>query len=358
MSEQTKKRVIIFLAVLVLFLVYMYRVFDLEDDEKTSALFDGFYSEQEDTIDGVYLGTSAANRYWIPSDAFEKYGMTVYNLGTASQPLVLTKYLMKEVQKTQDPKLYIVELRSALEEPDGFSETFIRRVTDNMKLSFNRMDAINAALKYASKGNNTVTQDRSSYYLSFLKYHARWDGDIDLFDLTAIETRTRYKGYWTSTGKTLRTEPQTEVARTSAAGSMNEYTEDVLKDLLDYCDSLDADVMFVVSPYYPDSLTEQYVLNDAAKIVKSRGYPVLELNTSEKMKEIGLSGATDFYNSRHVNWYGATKFTAYMTEYIHKHYDLADHRKQKKYESWNQAAGRLKARIEKIKEKNDAKQAE
>jgi len=354
MTVKEKKRVIIFAAILILFLVYLLRVFDLEERERTSSFFDAFYAEKENTMDAVYFGTSAANRYWIPTEAYEKHGMTVYGLSTASQPMVLIKYLIKEVEKTQDPQLYIIELRSAMHKPDGFHEVFIRRVTDNMKMSKNRIDAINATLDYAAKGINKVTQERASYYFPFLKYHARWDGDMNFWDFTAIETRTRYKGFWTSSKKTMRIWPQQEVERTDKSGCMDDATEEVLYDLLEFCDGLSAEVLFVVSPYYPD-MTQQVMINDAAETVKQAGYPVLEMNTSEKMKEIGLEGDKDFYNSTHVNWNGALKYTDYLSEYINKNYDLKDRRRDPKYKSWDKATEALNKKMERMKSRNDMK---
>ncbi len=355
MKVKEKKRAIIFVAILILFFAYLLRVFDLEERERTSSFFDAFYAEKENTMDAVYFGTSAANRYWIPTEAYEKHGMTVYGLSTASQPMVLIKYLIKEVEKTQDPRLYIIELRSSIQKPDGFNEVFIRRVTDNMKMSQNRIDAINASLDFAAKGINKVTQERASYYFPFLKYHARWDGDMDFFDFTAIETRTRYKGFWTSSKKTMQIWPQPEVERTDKSGCMDDATEEVFLDLLEFCDGLSADVLFVVSPYYPD-MTQQVMINDAAETVKQAGYPVLEMNTSEKMKEIGLDGEKDFYNSTHVNWSGALKYTGYLSDYINKNYDLKDRRNDSRYKSWDKAEEALDEKISKIEIKEKEKE--
>ena len=96
-------------------------------------------------------------------------------------------------------------------------------------------------------------------------------------------------------------------------------------------------------------MTQQVMINDAAETVKQAGYPVLEMNTSEKMKEIGLDGEKDFYNSTHVNWSGALKYTGYLSDYINKNYDLKDRRNDSRYKSWDKAEESLNKRIEKMK---------
>ena len=50
----------------------------------------------------------------------------------------------------------------------------------------------------------------------------------------------------------------------------------------------------------------------------------------------GIDRATDYYNSKHVNYLGAKKYTAYLTAYIKENYDLPDHRGDKTYSLWEE----------------------
>lgn len=115
-------------------------------------------------------------------------------------------------------------------------------------------------------------------------------------------------------------------------------TEQTLNELLNYCDSLgdDKQVLFVLSPYSMKS-GEAEKFNTAADIVQARGYNVLNCNQPDITKEIGLDWKKDFYNSKHVNYMGAEKYTKYLAEYISEHYDMPDRRGDEKYESWSEA---------------------
>ena len=77
--------------------------------------------------------------------------------------------------------------------------------------------------------------------------------------------------------------------------------------------------------------------NTAMDMVRERGYEVLDFNTEEMAHELGLDWEKDFYNSKHVNFMGAEKYTEYLSAYLAENYDLPDHRGQEKYESWEEA---------------------
>ena len=107
-------------------------------------------------------------------------------------------------------------------------------------------------------------------------------------------------------------------------------------EVLDYCDDLDQDILFVLSPYsMKDGEAEKF--NTAIDMVEERGYQVLNFNTPEMAQALDLDWETDFYNSKHVNFLGAEKYTEYLSKYLEENYDLPDHRDDPKYESWEEA---------------------
>ena len=77
--------------------------------------------------------------------------------------------------------------------------------------------------------------------------------------------------------------------------------------------------------------------NTAMDMVKERGYTVINFNTPEMYEELDIDWDHDFYNSKHVNYIGAEKYTSWLSEYIKENYDLEDHRGDSRYESWETA---------------------
>ena len=338
-------RIILFFVLAAMLLCYLTCVFDLKDDKGSEKVFAAFYNQEENSLDGIYLGSSAVYRYFIPTQAYEDEGMTIFDLGTGSQPLVLEKYIIREALKTQpDMKVIVIDIRSLTASDEHLKEADIRRVTDAMKLSMNRIDAINAALAYYQERNADISYNRMYYYFPFLLYHNRWTDDLELTDLTLTAEENPYKGFYVtkySLSSTAVEQPTytTEKTEPEAANMA------VLQDLLDYCSTLDQKVIFVSSPFAM-SEDRQKLLNSYAEMIEDAGFTMYNFNTEEGAEEIGLDWSTDFLDSGHVNYYGAVKFTRWIEKMIAEEVQLEDHRNDEDYESWDQAAEDLAEKLE------------
>ncbi|NLD20582.1 MAG: hypothetical protein GX663_10145 [Clostridiales bacterium] len=331
-------RAAVFILIVALLLVYLNQVFTIADSDSNKQIFNAFYSEEENTIDAVYFGTSASNRYFIPPIAYEETGMTVFTLATMGMPMFLIPTLMDEVEKTQDPKLYIIELRWALKDKDLITDAHIRRVTDSMKISPNRAEAIENSLKFTegAEGEFSNIDSKLDYYISLIKYHSRLEtGDLTMNDILLAGTENQVKGYVT-TKNTVTQVVQKPAIYSDERTALSPEADQALTELLDYCDGLDQDIIFVIAPY---SVKEGQMgkFNTAVDMVEERGYNVINFNNYQMFKTLGLVYETDFYNSKHVNYLGAEKYTDYLTKYIDINYSLPNHKDEAGYESWGEA---------------------
>lgn len=362
-------RAVIFAVAAVLVFLYLNAVFTIPNSDPNRRIFNAFYAQEEDTIDAVYLGTSATNRYFIGPLAYEETGLAEFDLAAMGMPLIFMQNLMKEVEKTQDPALYIIELRGVLKGSEDVTDAHIRRITDSMRISSNKYDTIKLALEYAGgadTGSSDVSEESTDesdesektmflsggsvddgpldYYVPILKYHNRITaGNLTPKDIFLWRSKNKVKGYVIGP-KTLTSKAQKKPAYSDERAALEPEMEQALNELLDYCDGLsdDKQVLFVLSPYSMKS-GEAEKFNTAADIVQARGYDILNCNQPEIAEEIGLDWKKDFYNSKHVNYIGAEKYTEYLAEYISEHYDMPDRRGDEKYESWNKAYEHYKA---------------
>lgn len=336
----TKKNIIrgtVFLMICLVVFVYLNMAFGFAKSDENSKVFDSFYAENGKSLDGIYLGSSAVHRYWNGSLAYETYGSCIFALATSSQPIVLYQYLIEEAEKTQDPDLYILELRGIALSADNMKDVGVRRVTDNMRLSLTRVNAVNTALRFAEKGDNDVDLEKLDYYLPILKYHGRWSsGNLSTDDLLLRDVTDPEKGFLLGKNS-CKQAAQKEPAYTDSRQPLAEEMEEALLDLLSYCDNLDADVLFVMSPYSEQDTLKLARLNEAMRIVEEHGYTCLNFNTKELSEAVGIDYSKDLYNSKHVNILGSEKYTEYLAAYIHQHYNLADHRGDAEYKSWDEA---------------------
>ncbi len=329
-------RVILFVVLAVLMLLYLNRVFTIGNSDSNKQIFNGFYAEEEDTIDVLYLGTSATNRYFIPPIAYNEEGIAAFDLATMGLPMLFVPDLIDEVEKSQSPQLYIIELRNVLKTKNDITDAHIRRVTDSMPASANKYEALDKALKYtegATGERSNIDESPLDYLIPVVKYHSKLAaGEITPEDFIPWTVKNTTKGYVIS-DLTLQQKPYEPPVYSDEYEELALEMEKALLATLDRCDELDAEVMFVLSPYAMRK-NVQAKFNTAIDIVESRGYPVLDCNQPEVTEEIGIDWQHDLYNSKHVNYVGAEKYTDYLVDYLMANYDLPDRRGNNKWDSW------------------------
>ena len=332
-------RVVLFIIIAALLLVYLNRVFTIGNSDSNKQIFNGFYAEEEETIDVLYLGTSATNRYFIPPVAYNEEGVAAFNLATMGLPMLFVPDLIDEVEKTQSPQLYIIELRNVLKTKNEITDAHIRRVTDSMQTSANKYEALDKALKYTEGATgelSNIDESPIDYLIPVVKYHSKLAaGEITPEDFKPWSVKNTTKGYVLS-DLTLQQKPYEPPVYSDEYENLAPEMEKALLATLDRCDELDAEVMFVLSPYAMRK-NVQAKFNTAIDIVESRGYTVLDCNQPEVTEEMDIDWQHDMYNSKHFNFVGAEKYTAYLIDYLTANYDLPDRRGDAKWDSWADA---------------------
>lgn len=332
-------RVVLFVIIAALLFVYLNRVFTIGNSDSNKQIFNGFYAEEEQTIDVMYLGTSATNRYFIPPKAYNDEGIAAFDLATMGLPMFFVPDLIDEVEKTQSPQLYIIELRNVLKTKNDITDAHIRRVTDSMPASANKYEALGKALEYtegATGERSNIDESPVDYLIPIVKYHSRLSsGEIAWEDFMPWTVKNTTKGYVLS-DLTLQQKAYEPPEYSDEYKKLAPEMEEALNAVLDRCDELDAEVLFVLSPYAMRK-NVQAKFNTAIEIVEARGYTVLDCNHKEVTDEIGIDWQHDLYNSKHVNYVGAEKYTEYLLEYLTENYDLPDRRGDAKYDSWEKA---------------------
>ena len=73
-------------------------------DYDTTRKVKGFYAEEENSLDFVFVGSSQMFTTVVPAVLWQEYGITSYDFGANEQPMYLSYYYIKEALKYQDPK--------------------------------------------------------------------------------------------------------------------------------------------------------------------------------------------------------------------------------------------------------------
>ncbi|MCR5421156.1 MAG: hypothetical protein K6E98_09125 [Lachnospiraceae bacterium] len=296
----------------------------------------GFYSEEKNTVDVAIIGTSCTFSAIAPMKMWEDHGIAAYNFCTNVMLGNTMRYAMKEIEKTQSPKLYIIDIASFM---NGYVVTdaqagtpqdnqILRYNTDGFRLSLNRLDLINEVVLDRKK--------RINYYLDLLYYHSNPNPEPEYWN---YDKASAYKGYSNLQVDVMFDEKYSAEDYEIQPVSLSLEEMEILDSLLICIQEQKARVLFIVGPYWRIDKTEEARIKAAGKALfikdylKEKGYDFLDLH--EHIEEIGMNGAQDYsmdYN--HYTITGALKNTQYLGSYIMKEYDLPDRRNDAGYDKW------------------------
>jgi hypothetical protein len=300
--------------------------------------FAGFYAEKKNTLDVVMIGSSPVFPYYSTPEMYGEEGIVCYPLSTNLQRPIAQLYLAKEALKYQKPALMIFEVRMYTGREGDMTQNmaYTRGVTDNLRYSLNRIDAINAMTDPKYLDSSATDTEKYTYYFDIFKYHANWRS-LYLFSqwqdfLYCVPDR--HKGYEASTDVCRAQLPDySGVTQTSAI----EADQDLhLTELMDWLRQNNQQALFIVSPYNMLEEEKEKNYNYIGQRVTAEGFGFLNMNLY--YSGIGLDPDTDFKdNGNHTNASGAAKVTKWFEAWLKEHYDLPDRRGDSTYASWQQA---------------------
>lgn len=292
-------------------------------------VYPGYYAEENNTIDIVNIGTSAIFRYIDCAHLWETNGYTSYSLATADAPFECYRYVIEEALKSQDPDLFIIDARGILinhDDNDEF-EQIVHIITDSMNHNLTRLKVINREVP--------SLMDRLDYIWELNFYHDNWE------ELTSKDWK-----YWDNKAanpmkqlsvvlkvKALDTLTPDGDEEASAVPLSADISEN-LTELLEYCQKLDTPVLFLETPYRRPAKYDG-MSQTLESLVNRYGLDYLDLN--DVADEIGLDVSTDFYNTRHTNYWGSCKVTEYLGSWLEKNYDINKTHSDSVTEDWDRA---------------------
>jgi len=296
--------------------------------------FRTFYKLPRNSVDVIFIGPSSVYSSWQPAKAFVESGIASMNLASPGQPFA-AKNLMIEAKKTQNPKLFVIDLFSA---PNIPSENRITQLGESMKFSINRIKTLNTLLDAIGKS----TKEKLDYFFPIGLYHSRWK------KLRLTKTNAgHYMGFLFRDGSApqIISAPDDWYAQ---AEQPDGYPIETLEELIHYCKlHPESRYLFTIPPM--TTANKMSLLNWARETVMAAGYDVFDAYAH--FDEIGLDPKTDFLNELHLNVYGSIKYTEYFEKYLKQNFNLPDHRGDKKYTRWEKEYNRFLSRLQEKRSK-------
>ncbi len=297
-----KKPLILSLVLLCVLLVFLH-VSDYTlrpNDEGVRSRLEDFYAQPENTLDVIFVGSSAAYAFFSPLRLYDQTGLTSALYSTPNQSVPMIGYMLEEGLRTQPDALYVIEMRPMLasHEDNRKIAADLRRLTDNMPWSINRARCIEAL---------APDSDRLSWHFDLIKYHDRWA------EMQSADIRLRWGKADDSKGFVIdtHTEPVlgSDWSAVNAKIDPEEENETALRAILDQIREQNIHVLFVATPFAL-SREQEKKYNAVEHILEEYGYDFVNMN--RLLSEIGLDFETDYSDFRHTNILGAIKCTDYI----------------------------------------------
>ena len=181
----------LFLAILVLLLAFTNKVlepkyFITNSTWPTTSTYRQFYEMEKNSVDVLFLGSSVAVNAFSPQEVYNFSGIRSYNLASEQQSVFLSYWWLKEALRFQSPQAVVLDTRFLFEEhfenPVNTTEELTRKCLDPMRWSKVKRQAVSELCAI------DTAQSELSYYLTNIRFHARWS-ELTEHDLVLKEAQ-------------------------------------------------------------------------------------------------------------------------------------------------------------------------
>ena len=258
--------------------------------------------DQRRKISLLAIGNSDLYSGLNPMQLWYDYGITAFNVSAAKQNMKLSYYMLKYALTVQKPQCLLIEVDQFFEdreeiEPEGYEYTALSYCYPLYRQS-EKWDKI--------KNERFVKKEDSRHRLNYLGY----------YDNREVK---KYNGGFRYMKKTDKRE------------KLPKLTKKYLPQILSLAKENNCEVLFVEFPSQTSWNYQRYnTVNDLAQ-----EYHISYIDFNVHQYHTGFDWKTDSRDGgNHLNYYGATKMTKYIGEYLKEHYTLENDRHNPEYQDY------------------------
>ena len=286
--------------------------------EEVENTVDSFYREDTDSLDVVFLGSSACSKDFHPIEIWKQSGISSYNYSVGACSGNIYKSILKEIVSKQKKSVIIVDI-------DGFLvEDKYQKEEDPVRIWVDSMPKNN---NWHQTVNELCASSKLERYFPFSRYHRNM---VSLYSYLPITYRLTKKEILNQKdvlkGSTLNYAKMDIIGEVNNSGlspaELYPLSANYLNEFLEYAkENTDNKIVFVDLPkayYDKKSYSEKMQCLSMAlqlkKVVEAYGYSFYEFNVPEN-KNV-LNPKTDFADSLHLNIAGSVKFSRFFADVI------------------------------------------
>lgn len=281
------------------------------------------YKQKKDSIDVVFVGSSHSYKSFIPMELWNEYGITSYNLGTSSQSIPCSYYLIKEAIREQHPKVIVLETYGATYDELYVSEERLHGAVDAMRWNSTKIELYNGLLSESIERDN-----RLEYMFPIIRFHSRWN-EITAKDISG--DKDFLKGARIDFALNVQEEPMIY----TDGEELYEGTLRYFDKIVELCDEENVELILCqVVMANGEKCTSAYKRSKTLMDYASKkGLFTIDLESCKK--ELDIDYSKDFSDYEHVNVTGAMKVTSYVGNILTTDFDIPNHKGDSGYENWD-----------------------
>ncbi len=314
-------KIILFSVVLTAVFIGSYQILSWKDTSGDyQSTTNRLYESENNTIDAVFLGSSHVYCSVMPYILWENYGMSAFDMSISGQDRESTYYHIKEVLKTQNPKVICVDMGGIVYDGYGIEGNLYRNML-SMKLSKNNIDLINASVP---------EEERFNFITRWPIIHTRY-AELQKYDFKTFDFSVFGRGEVVP----LEVNPQVkdmEIIGYEGIGEIPEDKKEWIDRLIQLSVEEDFELVFFNAPFRMD-INQKGIYNAIGVYLEEKGIPFFDFNQEDTLPTIDY--ATDFVDHAHLNIYGAEKLTTFLGEFLVNNYEFEDHRGDENYIFWD-----------------------
>lgn len=276
--------------------------------------------------DVVFIGSSTVYSGVSPVWLYENYGITSYVCSTSSQVSWNSYHILKEALRVFKPKMVVFDIGFLTESEEYVEEVSNRKAYDYMKNTINKYQGIDRAMD--------ESESKWSYLLPVLRYHARYkDLTFDDVKYMYYKPDVTYNGFIMN----KNTSPDIYNEENEWSGedtNLNDCNRKYLEDIISLCKDKNIDIVLIKTPSYKAKWGANFE-NDIVSCAAASD--VMYINYDIYSDAMGIDWMMDSPdNGRHLNLYGAEKYTYYLGALLCDHYDIPNRSQDLQYANiWN-----------------------
>ena len=268
------------------------------------------YSEPEDSLDLLAVGSSHVNSGIIPSLFWQQEGISACNVYSWSQPMWISYHYIKEALKTQQPAAILLETFGMTYGHSSIMPQAIDRT------SYENSFDIDPGLNFLQMARTVefcgLDLRQWEDFLPLARYHTRWKSPkAEMLTYDPHDDPDPLKGYGLVLTASAQQKPDIPA---QPPLEPYEYSVLYLDKIAELCRREGIQLILVTTPYVYNE-AEAGIFAWLAEYAQGQGIPYINYNGPEG-ERIGFDYARDLADWGHLNFYGAQKVTADLCRFV------------------------------------------